>query len=60
MTDERDLNLARDDPEQAAKELDAAAARDRARGDQLGELTAALREDAADRLRGGPGTIPQP
>jgi len=60
MIDHRDLNLAHDNPERAAKELDSEAGRDRARGDKLGKLTAALREDAADRLRGGPGTIPRP
>jgi hypothetical protein len=53
-------DLARDDPKQAAKDLDRLAARARKPGDKLGQLAASLREDTADRLRGGPGTIPTP
>jgi hypothetical protein len=50
--------LARNHPKQAAKDLDALAALRRRRGDPLSRLAAALDEDAADRLRGGNGTIP--
>jgi len=53
-------NLIRTNPRKAAAALDAQAARDRARGDGLSRLTADLREDAANRLRGGHGTIPRP
>ena len=41
----------------AADDIDATTEHDLARGDKLGKITAAPREDAADRLRGGKGTI---
>jgi hypothetical protein len=44
-------DLIRTDPHKAANDIDAVANRERARGDKLRRLTAALREDAADRLR---------
>jgi hypothetical protein len=53
-------DLVRRDSDAAAEAIDANATRDRRRGDRLGELTADLREDAADRLRGGKGTIRRP
>lgn len=56
-------DLIRHDPDKAADDMDAQAASDRAGGDKLGRLTAALREHAAGRLRerksagrGPPGT----
>lgn len=50
-------DLIRRDPRMAADDIDATTEHDLARGDKLGKITAAPREDAADRLRGGKGTI---